>query len=146
MTLCVGLYGLIVTVIYFILFMTSSDAAYLSKSLFSDQSNDSWLALGLFIIAFWIYANLAFFPFIIKHLGMKVIKMKSFPLHFIKTGEDFRAFNIFIGFWSCLLFWIAFWGARWPHFISVVVLTIIILADPLSKKFKMFPEKRVKEY
>ncbi len=145
MTLIVGLWGLIITLIYFIIFM-NTDAALLSMPFLSSPFNDAWLALGLFVIAFWIYANLAFFPFMIKSLGMKVIKMKAFPLHFIKTGEDLRAFNIFLGFWSCLFFWIGFWGSRWPHFISVVILTIIILADPLSKKFTKLPQKKVKEY
>ncbi len=145
LTLIVGLWGLVWTIILFIVFL-GSDAANLSMPILSAPSNDAWLALGIFIIAFWIYINLAFFPFMIKKLGMKAIAWKSFPLHFIKSGEDFRAFNVFLGFWSCVLFWISFWGMRWPHFISVVILTIIILADPMSKKFKKMPEKRVQEY
>ncbi len=146
LTLIVGVWGLIWTLVLFISYMNTEFVYLTSTPFLSEMYNDSLAALGLFVVAFWIYINLAFFPFIIKHLGVKVIKWNSFPLHFIKTGEDLRAFNVFLGFWSCLFFWIAFWGLRWPHFISVVILTVIILADPISKKFKKLPEKRVKEY
>lgn len=147
MTLGVGVWGLIWSVIYFILFLLTQVGWIWVAGFGTPMSYYALASLGLFIIQIYIYAVLALFPFVIKKIGLPLVKKsKTFPLHFIKTGEDFRSFIIFIGFWSCLFFWIGGWEVKWPHFLSVVLLAIIMLADPLSAKWKKIPAKKVKQY
>lgn len=103
--------------------------------------------LGMNVLQLWIYVTLLLFPFVIVGMGMKIINKwpESFPLRFIKTAEDLRGFMVFSAWWSSLFFWIGSPWWRWPHFISVVLLTIVLLADALHKKISKMPRKKIRE-
>jgi len=148
-TLGVGIWGIIWSIIGFV--WTLSVNANLFSSLtgqaLSDATNNAWAALGMFIVQLYIYISLALFPFFVNG-GMKIINKwpDSFPLHFIKNKEDFRAFIVFLGWWCTLIFWVASSsGARWPHAISFFLLVIVIFADAFRKKISKLPEKKIRD-
>jgi hypothetical protein len=147
-TLAVGIWGFIWALVGFL--VTAPTIALLIPQITGiiDPNFYAFMTwLGLYIIELWIYITLALFPFVIKGLGIKVLGKwpDTFPLHFIKTAEDLRAFMVFAAWWSGLFFWIADPWMRWPHFISVVLLTIVLLADALHKKISKMPRKKIIE-
>lgn len=149
-TLAVGIWGMIWTVILFFAFLGEGTLGFqgiqgLSETPLTETWNNAWAALFLFIMMFWVYINLCLYPLIIDKVGMKIVKSKSFPLHFLRTKEDLRSFIVFLSFWSVIFFAITGWALRWPHIISLICLTFVILADPLSQKFKAMPLHKVRE-
>jgi hypothetical protein len=152
LTLIAGAWGIIWTIINFFdpnvqLAIQLGIGLGIGNTLF----NIAWAIIFLFIIQLWIFVSVALFPFIIDYLGMKLLEKwpESFPLHFIKSKEDFRSFMIFLAWWSTLIFWLAapltIYPYGWPYFISFVILAIVIFADALRKRIKKMPEKKIRE-
>ncbi len=153
LTLIAGIWGMIWTVIFWLAYWsggytTSSGHSFqgsqnLTRDIGSPASNDAWAALFLLIIMTWIYINLCLYPLLIDKLYIKAVDKK--PLHFLHSKEDLRAFIIFLSFWSLIFFSTAGWALRWPHIISLGILSFVLLADPLSKKWSKIPGKKVRE-
>lgn len=153
LTLIAGVWGMIWTIIFWVSYLTggyvTSSGHYfagsqnLSATFGTPASNDAWAALFLLIIMTWIYLNLILYPLLIDKVYVKAIDKK--PLHFLHTKEDLRAFIIFLSFWSLLFFSTAGWALRWPHIISLGILSFVLLADPISKKWSKIPSKQVRD-
>ena len=151
LTLAAGVLGMIFTLLGFIVYLMGGTGLDIgvqgfNSAFLSTMWNNAMRDLGLYILQIWIYLNLIAFPFMIKKVGVPILKKwKAFPLHFIKTGEDLRAFIVFLGFWSSLFFWAASPSWRSIHFLCLVILTIVVLVDPLTAKWKL-PKKKIQEY
>jgi len=150
-TLAVGLWGLIWTLIGFILYfpdyVNTISQVQPTNILFNTIYYNYQAAFFTYMLQFYIYITLTLFPFVIKGIGVKVLNKwpDTFPLHFIKTAEDLRGFMVFVSWWSCLFFWIGAHWMRWPHMISVIALLIPIFAEALHKKISKMPRKKIKE-
>jgi len=149
-TLAAGIWGLIWTLVLFFWYLGGTvpgfqGASGLTAPFMTDASNNAWAALFLFIMMFWVYINLILYPLLIDKVYVKVTDSKSFPLHFINTKEDLRAFIIFLSFWSLIFFSVAGWALRWPHIISLIIVGIVMLVDPLSAKWSKIPAKEIRE-
>lgn len=147
-TLAVGIWGFIWSLIGFLLTIQDQGPIIAAIAGIIDPNFYLFMTwLGMNILQLWIYITLALFPFFIVIVGMKIINKwpETFPLHFIKTPEDLRAFMVFSAWWSSMFFWIGSPWLRWPHFVSIVFLTIVLLADALHKKISKMPRKKIRE-
>ncbi|MBA7678641.1 hypothetical protein ES703_86919 [subsurface metagenome] len=147
-TLLVGIWGFIWSLTGFLVTLPLQGPIIAAITGIIDQNFYAFMTwLGMNFLQLWIYVTLALFPFVIVGVGMKIVNKwpETFPLHFIKTAEDLRAFMVFSAWWSSLFFWIGSPWLRWPHFVSVVFLTIVLLADALHKKIRKMPRKKIRE-
>jgi len=147
-TLLVGIWGFIWSLIGFLVTLPLQGPIIAAITGIIDPNFYAFMTwLGMNFLQLWIYITLLLFPFVIVGIGMKIINKwpESFPLHFIKTAEDLRGFMVFSAWWSSLFFWIGSPWWRWPHFVSVVFLTIVLLADALHKKIRKMPRKKIRE-
>jgi len=145
-TLIIGVWGIIWSIVGFTN-IASTLAGLNNLQLGNEATNLALANLGIFVVQMYIYLSLALFPFFVNG-GMKIINKlgDSFPLHFIKTKEDFRTFIVFLGWWCTLIFWVGgASGLRWPHAISFLILILVIFADGLRKKISALPEKKIRE-